>query len=68
MQPATTFFDSQMKKTCLKQKLQNFIQRKNAKKKQCIKNKCLSDNIYSIANLQRKVCLMTKEAEQLIKS
>ena len=29
IQPATTIFVSQMKKTCLKQPLQNFIQRKN---------------------------------------
>ena len=47
------FFNSQMKKTCLKQQLQNFIQRRNAKKhkEQFIKNKRLSDYIYSIANL-----------------
>ena len=32
MQPATTFFDSQIKKNCLKQQLQNFVQQKNAKK------------------------------------
>ena len=41
------------KKNCLKQQLQNFIQQRNAKKKhkeQCIKNKLLSDYIYSIAN------------------
>ena len=40
------FFDSEMKKkTCLKQQLQNFIQRRNAKKhkEQFIKNNCLSD-------------------------
>ena len=48
------FFDSKMKKkTCLKQQLQNFIQRRNAEKhkEQFIKNKRLSDYIYSIANL-----------------
>ena len=35
------FFDSQMKKTRLKQYLQNFMQRQNAKKnkEQCIKSK-----------------------------
>ena len=33
-----------------------------------IKNKPLSDYIYSIANLQRKVCLMSTEAGQFIKS
>ena len=32
MQPATTFIDSQMKKTCLKQQLQHFIQRRNVEK------------------------------------
>ena len=53
MRPATTFFDSQMKKNCLKQQLQNFIQQRNAKKhkEQWIKSKHLSDYIYSIANL-----------------
>ena len=35
---------------------------------QCIKNKHLSDDIYSIANLLRKVCLMYTKAEQFIKS
>ena len=45
------FLTPKWKKACLKQ-LQNFIQRNNAKKnKQYIKNKRLSDNIYSIANL-----------------
>ena len=46
---STTFLLTQMKKTCLKQPLQNFIQWRNGK--QCIKNKCLSDYIYSIATL-----------------
>ena len=41
---------------------------KNNNKEQCIKNKRLSDNIYSIANLQRKVCLMPTKAGQFIKS
>ena len=52
MRPATTFFDSQLKnETCLKQQ-QNFIQQRNVKKhkEQCIKNKQVSDYIYSIAN------------------
>ena len=44
--PAATFFVPQLKKTCLKQLLQNFIQQRNGK--QCIKNKCLSDFIYSL--------------------
>ena len=40
------------KKTCLKQQLQNLIQRRNVKKKQeqHLKNKLLSDYIYSIVN------------------
>ena len=46
--PATTFLVPKMKKTSLKQPLQNFIQRKNGKL--CIKNKCLF--------LTCKVCLM----------
>ena len=50
---ATTFFVPQMKKNknkpCLKQPLQNFIQWGNGK--QCIKNKHLSNYIYSIATL-----------------
>ena len=55
--PATTFFVPKMKKKNLsKQPLQNFIQRRNGK--QCIKNKCLSDYIYSTATLYCKVCLM----------
>ena len=47
------FFGSQIKKTCLKQQQQNFIQRRNVKKHKepFIKNKRLSDYIYSIANL-----------------
>ena len=71
MPVAATFFDSQMKKTCQKQELHSFIQQRNTKKKhkeQCIKNKRLSDYIYSIANLQRKVCLMSTKAGQFIKS
>ena len=53
MQPATNFLTPKWKKTCLKQQLQNFIQQRNAKKhkEQFIKNKRLSDYIYSIANL-----------------
>ena len=53
MRPATTFLTPKWKKTCLKQQLQNFIQRRNAEKhkEQFIKNKRLSDYIYSIANL-----------------
>ena len=54
MPVAATFFDSQMKKTCQKQELHSFIQQRNTKKKhkeQCIKNKHLSDYIYSIATL-----------------
>ena len=37
-------------------------------KEQFIKNKRLSDYIYSIANLQHKVCLMSTKAGQFIKS
>ena len=37
-------------------------------KEECIKNKRLSDYISSIANLSRKVCLISTEAEQFIKS
>ena len=46
-QPTTTCFVPQMKKTYLKQSLQNFIQERNGK--QCIKDKRLSDYIYLIA-------------------
>ena len=35
---------------------------------QCIKNKCLSDYIYSIATLQFKVCLMPIKTGKFIKS
>ena len=46
--PATTFLVLQMKKkTCLKQPQENFSRRRNGK--QCMKNKCLSDFIYSVA-------------------
>ena len=48
------FLTPKWKKTCLKQQLQNFIEWRNVKKnqkEQCIKNKRLSDYIYSIANL-----------------
>ena len=49
MRPASTFIVPKMKKkNCLKQPLQNLIQRR--KGKQCIK-KYLSNYIYSIANL-----------------
>ena len=46
------FWLANEKKTCLKQQLQNFIQRRNAEKlkEQFIKNKRLSDYIYSTAN------------------
>ena len=52
--PATIFLTPKWKTVCLKQQLQNFIHRSNAKKKhkkQCIKNKRFSDYIYSNANL-----------------
>ena len=39
----------------------------NKHKKQCIKNKCLSDYIYSIGTLYCKVCLMCTKAGQFIK-
>ena len=53
MRPATTFFVSQMKKTCPKQPLQNVTQQKIEKqtRQQCINNKHLSEYIYSIAAL-----------------
>ena len=41
---------------------------RNKHKEQCIKNKCLSDYIYSIATLYCKVCLMSAKAGQFIKS
>ena len=44
-----TFFVPQMKKNLSKKPLQSFIQQRNGK--QCIKNKCLPDYIYSIATL-----------------
>ena len=51
--PATTFFVSQMKKTCLKQPLKTLSREEmqNTHMEQCIKNKPLSDYIYSIATL-----------------
>ena len=45
-----------MKNNCLKQPVQNFIQQQNGK--QCIKNKCPSYYIYSIATSQCKYCLI----------
>ena len=41
---------------------------RNKHKEQCIKNKRLSNCIYSIATLYRKVCLMSTKAGQFIKS
>ena len=41
---------------------------KKTHKKQCIKNKHISDYIYSIANLYCKVCLMSTKTAQFIKS
>ena len=35
---------------------------------ECIKNKHLKDNMFSIANLYGKVCLMSTQAEQFMKS
>ena len=40
----------------------------NKHKEECIKSKHLSGYIYLIANLYRKVCLMSTKAEQFIKS
>ena len=49
--PATTFFDSQMEKACLKQPLKTLSSKemRNKHKEQCLKNKRLSGYIYSIA-------------------
>ena len=47
-QPATTFYVSQMKKTCLKQPLETSLSSEeiqNKHKKQCLQNKRLSDYI-----------------------
>ena len=47
-QPATTFFVSQMKKTCLKQPLETSLSSEeiqNKHKEQCLQNKRLSDYI-----------------------
>ena len=51
--PATTFLVSQTKKACLKQPLKALSSKEmqNKHKEQCIKNKRLSDYIYSIATL-----------------
>ena len=52
MQPVTTFFVYQMKKSLSKTTTKNFIQQMwNKHKEQCIKNKCPSDYIYSFATL-----------------
>ena len=54
MQPATSFFASQMKKNLSKTTTAKLYPAKECKKKlkeQRIKNKRLSDYIYSIANL-----------------
>ena len=54
IRPVTTFFClPNEKKTCLKQPLQNCNQQRNGEqtRRQCIKNKNLSDYIYSIATL-----------------
>ena len=45
-QPVTTYFVTQMKKTCLKQPVQDFIWQRNGN--QWIKNKRPPDYIYSI--------------------
>ena len=44
-------FVPQMKKTCLKQPLWNFILQRNGKQWEAMHKKCLSDYIYSIATL-----------------
>ena len=60
MWPATMFLSPKWKETCLKQALENFVQRRNGKQTnmQCLKTKCLCDYILSIATLYCKVCLM----------
>ena len=62
MQPATTFFVSLMKK---KKNLPSKEMKKKKTKQQCKKNKDLSDNIYSSANLQCRVCLMSIKLDNL---
>ena len=49
--------------------LQNFTLQRNGKetRQQCIKNKHLSDYIYSIATLQQKVGVMSIKTEQFLK-
>ena len=66
----TTFIGSQMKKGCPKQPLKTLFSKEmlNKHKEQCIKNKRLSDYIYSVATLSCKVCLMSTKAGQFIKS
>ena len=51
----------------MKKNLSKAITTKLYPAKECIKNKRLSDYIYSIANLQCKVCLTSTKAEQFIK-
>ena len=50
------FFDSQMKKNSSKTIITKLYPAKECEKskEQCIKSKCLSDNIYSIANFKAK--------------
>ena len=64
------FFDFQMKKNLSKTTTAKLYPEKECKKTQGTihKNKRLSDYIYSIANLRRKVCLMSTKAGQFIKS
>ena len=44
--PATTFFVSQVKKTCLKQSLQNFTQERNGKQSWTMHKKEMSSWLY----------------------
>ena len=64
------FFDSHMIKNFSKTTTTKLYPAKECKKhkEKFIKNKHLSDYIYSIANLYRKVCLMPTKAGEFIKS
>ena len=59
-----------MKKACQKQplKILSSEEMRNRHKEQWMKNKRLSDYIYSLATLQCKACLMSTKAGQLTKS
>ena len=68
-QPATSFFASQMKKTCLNhyKTLPNKETGNKHKATTMHKNKNLSDYIYSSATLQCKICLISIKTGQFKK-